>query len=194
LQLDTWNTLGANATPMAYTELFTGLQQGVIDGQENPLGNIALDKFYEVQKYLIETKHVYNPMGFVISKEFLSKLSSDDQQIIKEAALQAGNFQRQLNLEKNEEFRQILIDNGMEIIELSQEDYDGFVEKVQVVYDEYKDIIGEENLKEFCQERLAGFKVPKLFVVTDNLPKNPSGKILKRELREQYEDLAKNLN
>src|SRR5690625_2530858 len=54
--------------------------------------------------------------------------------------------------------------------------------------------IDEENLKEFCQERLAGFKVPKLFVVTDNLPKNPSGKILKRELREQYEDLAKNLN
>ena len=152
LQLDTWNALGANPTPMAYTELFTALQQRVIDGQENPYGNIALDKFYEVQGHLTETKHSYNPMGLVVSKKFYDSLSAEEQAIVKEAAVTAGNYQRQLNNEKTAEYKQTLIDGGMEIKELSPEQYQEFVDKVQSIYEDYADDIGQEYLDEFLTE------------------------------------------
>ncbi|OAS89043.1 MULTISPECIES: TRAP transporter substrate-binding protein [Metabacillus] len=152
LHLATWEALEAKPTPMAYTELFTAMQQGVIDGQENPYGNMALDKFYEVQKYMTVTNHVYNPMGLVISKKFLDGLSQEDKQIIKEAAVTAGNFQRELNQKENEKFKQILVDNGMKITELTPEAYEGFKNKVQSVYEDFSNEIGKEHMDEFLAE------------------------------------------
>ncbi|WP_085505762.1 TRAP transporter substrate-binding protein [Thalassobacillus devorans] len=152
MHIDTWKALGANPTPMAYTELFTAMQQGVIDGQENPYGNISVDKFYEVQKYLTETNHVYNPMGLVISKDFFGGLSEEQQKVIKEAAITASNYQRDLNEEKTKEYKKTLIDNGMQITELTEGQHQNFLESVQSVYSEYEGELGEENITEFLSE------------------------------------------
>ncbi|GAB7389084.1 TRAP transporter substrate-binding protein [Bacillaceae bacterium] len=152
LVLETWKALGTNPTPMAYTELFTALEQKVVDGQENPYGNMALDKFYEVQKYLTNTSHVYNPMGLVISKKFFDQLSPDEQAVLKEAAQEAARFQRKLNREKSEEYLKILVDNGMQVTDLTPEARQEFVDKVQGVYSQFADKIGKEYYDQFMAE------------------------------------------
>ncbi len=81
--------LGANPTPMAIKEIFIGLSQGVIDGQENPYPTIWSNKFYEVQKYLIETFHQINAVPFAISEISWKRLSSEDQAIVNRATSEA---------------------------------------------------------------------------------------------------------
>ncbi|MDQ0218689.1 TRAP transporter substrate-binding protein [Peribacillus cavernae] len=152
LILETWKELGTNPTPMAYTELFTAMEQKVIDGQENPYGNMALDKFYEVQKYLTKTNHSYNPMGLVVSKKFYDKLSKDEQSILKEAGLEASAYQRKLNREKSEEYLKILEDNGMVATDLSEKERKKFEDKVQNVYKGFSDEIGQEYLDQYLAE------------------------------------------
>jgi tripartite ATP-independent transporter DctP family solute receptor len=152
VHLDTWKKLGASPTPMAYTELFTALQQGVIDGQENPYGNIAMDKFYEVQKYLTETNHVYNPMGLVISKKFFDGLTKEEKKIVKKAAVEAGQYQRDLNQQENEGYKQTLIDNGVKITELSPEETEEFMNATKSVYKTFSAEIGKEYMDEFLAE------------------------------------------
>lgn len=152
VHLATWEALGASPTPMAYTELFTAMQQGVIDGQENPYGNTAMDKFFEVQKYLTETNHVYNPMGLVISKQFFDNLSEEEKKIVKDAAVEAGKHQRELNQQETEQYKQILIDNGMDITELTPEQFNEFSKATKDVYEEFRSEIGEEYMNEFLGE------------------------------------------
>ncbi|WCK56409.1 TRAP transporter substrate-binding protein [Aneurinibacillus sp. Ricciae_BoGa-3] len=152
MQLDIWKAMGANPTPIAYSELFTSMQQHVVDGEENPFGNIALDRFYEVQKYLTLTNHVYNPMGLVMSKKFFDSLTPEEQKIVKEAGVEAANLQRKLNREKNAEFYQTLVDKGMKVTKLTPDALQGFVNKVQPIYKTYASKIGQQNLDEFFKE------------------------------------------
>jgi tripartite ATP-independent transporter DctP family solute receptor len=152
LNLATWKALGTNPTPLAYTELFTAMEQKVIDGQENPYGNMALDKFYEVQKYLTKTNHVYNPMGLVVSKKFFDQLSTDEQKILREAALEASSTQRKLNREKSKEYLKTLEDNGMVITELSPKEHKKFEAEVQSVYKEFSKEIGNDYFNEYMSE------------------------------------------
>ncbi|WP_027415521.1 TRAP transporter substrate-binding protein [Aneurinibacillus terranovensis] len=152
MQLEIWRTLGANPTPIAYPELFTAMQQHVVDGEENPFGNMTLDRFYEVQKYLTLTNHVYNPMGLVISKIFYDQLTPDQQKAVKDAAVEAANYQRKLNREKNAEYKKTLIEKGMKITELTPEAYNDFVNKVQPVYKNNESKIGKQYFDEFFSE------------------------------------------
>ena len=84
-----WRALGALPTPMALPEVFTALQQGVVDGQENPIGAIINNKFGQVQKYLTITNHAFTPVGFVMSPKAWATLSPDDQKLFLEAATKA---------------------------------------------------------------------------------------------------------
>lgn len=152
LNLATWEALGTNPTPMPYTELFTAMEQKVIDAQENPYGNMALDKFYEVQKYLTKTGHVYNPMGLVISKKFYDQLSPEQQTVVKKAGEEASTYQRELNRERSEEYLKTLEDEGMVITDLSPETRKEFEEKVQGVNEDFAEKIGTEYYDEFMAE------------------------------------------
>lgn len=82
--------LGASPTPIAWPEVYTSLQQGVVDGQENPVGVILNNKIYEVQKYLILDGHAYGADFMLVNDKFFSKLSADHQHVIKMAAIVAG--------------------------------------------------------------------------------------------------------
>lgn len=152
LHMDIWRALGANPTPMAFTELFAGLQQGVVDGQENPVGNVTGNKFYEVQQYLSKTGHVYNASPFLISKDFWDSLSDEEKEIMKEAAEEAKNHQRELNQQEDEDGYQILTDNGMTVTDLTAEEKELFFEKVQSVYDKYSSEIGKEFVDQLLEE------------------------------------------
>lgn len=148
LHLDAFNALGANPTPMAFTELFTAMQQGTVDGQENPYATIYLQKFYEVQKHVSNTKHIYSPFVFLMSKKFYDGLTDEQQKIVKEAAVEAGKYERKLNREANAKYLKKLQEEGMTFTEISDEERAKMKKAVQPVVDEYKGKIGEDIVEE----------------------------------------------
>jgi TRAP-type transport system periplasmic protein len=94
LFIDTFKALGANALPMPFPEVYTALETGTVDGQENPLATLIASKFYEVQKHTVISNHIYSVWAFLISKKFWDKLSPDEQKILIEAANEATAFER----------------------------------------------------------------------------------------------------
>ena len=94
IYLDSFKMLGANAVPMAFSELFSALETNTVDGQENPYNTILSSKFYEVQKYLTVTNHVYSPWIMMVSKKYWDQLSKDEQKILMDAAKVSRDFER----------------------------------------------------------------------------------------------------
>lgn len=148
LHLDAFKALGANPTPMALGELFTAMQQGTVDGQENPIPTIYLQGFYEVQDYVSATNHIYSPFVFLMSKDFFDGLTEEQQTIVTEAAVEAGTLNRELNREATAENLQDLKDEGMNYNEVSPEARQEMIDIVQPVLDEYAERIGAETVQE----------------------------------------------
>ena len=144
--LSTFKLLGANPTPMNFGEVFTAMQQGVVDGQENPWETILANKFYEVQKYATNTGHVYSPFGVLFSKIFWEKLPAEYQEAVKQAVFAARDFNREQARSKEKE---ILAELGkyMEITILTPEELKPFQEMTRPVYDEFAPEIGPELVK-----------------------------------------------
>jgi tripartite ATP-independent transporter DctP family solute receptor len=92
IYIDTFNALGANAVPMPFTEVYTALEQKMIDGQENPFTVIQANKFAEVQKHLAVTRHMYNPQSMLMSKKKWDALNKEEQDIITAAAAEAATI------------------------------------------------------------------------------------------------------
>jgi tripartite ATP-independent transporter DctP family solute receptor len=151
LHLDSFSALGANPTPMAFTELFTALQQGSVDGQENPIATIYLEGYHEVQDYVSSTNHIYSPFVFMISKPFYDSLPTEYQDIVSNAAVEAGQYQREINREANEEYVQALIDEGVNYTEVSEEARNEMQEAVQPVVDDYAESIGQDVVDEMYE-------------------------------------------
>lgn len=144
LHIEVFSKLGANPTPMSFSELYTGLQQGTVDGQENPYPLIYQQKFHEVQKYMTNTQHVYSPYIFLVGKGFYDDLSEEQQEILKEASIEAGKYQREINEEQEIESLEGLIDEGVVFTELSDEARQEMIETVQPVIDKYTEEIGTD--------------------------------------------------
>lgn len=142
IQVTIWEALGANPTAMAFGEVFSALEQGVVDGQENPWSTIYTSRFDEVQDYGSETRHVYTPFVMTIGEEFFEGLSEDDQTLIREAAVQSRDYQRQISREYDTFAKEELASRGMEVTELSDEQVAVFQEAVQPVYEQWRDEIG----------------------------------------------------
>ncbi|HQC96036.1 MAG TPA: TRAP transporter substrate-binding protein [Aquabacterium sp.] len=119
INIDWVKALGANPTPMAFPEVYAGLEQKAIDGQENPLSVILANKFYEVQKNLAVTNHQYNPQSIIFSKKVWDTLNAADQKIIQDAAREAAVYQRKVNRDKSADDLQELKKAGMNITEFS---------------------------------------------------------------------------
>ena len=119
LYIDMLNALGANAVPMPFTELYTALETGTVDGQENPYSTVEASKFYEVQKYFSNTRHIYNPQLLLVSKKFWDTLSADEKKIFEDAADETRDYQRKVAREMDEKSRQVLIKNGMQINDIA---------------------------------------------------------------------------
>jgi tripartite ATP-independent transporter DctP family solute receptor len=139
-----YETLGANPTPMSFSELYTGLQQNVVDGQENPPTLIYASKFQEVQKYLTMDAHVHNFLPILTNKAWLDSLSEEDRAILEKCCEEFVTEQRETELKDNEDIVKKLEDEGMEVNYLTEDQQKAFVEKVQPMYDKYKAEWGEE--------------------------------------------------
>lgn len=151
VHLDAWTAMGANPTPMAFTELFSALQQGTVDGQENPYPTIDTSNYSEVQQYVSGTKHVYTPFIFLMSKMLWDTLTEEQQTIIEEAAVEAGEFNREKNREVSNESLESLKED-MEYSEISEKELERFREAVQPVIQQHKDAIGAEIVDEYLAE------------------------------------------
>jgi tripartite ATP-independent transporter DctP family solute receptor len=92
--LDSFKTLGANAVPLPFSELFSALETKAVDGQENPYNTILSSKFYEIQKYLTVTNHVYSPWIVLVSKKWWDGLSKDEKAVLMTAAKKSRDFER----------------------------------------------------------------------------------------------------
>jgi tripartite ATP-independent transporter DctP family solute receptor len=150
--VDTWNALGTNAVPMPFPELYTALEQKVVDGQENPYSTVDSSKFYEVQKYLSVTKHKYTPLVVTVSKKFWDQLSADEKKLIQDAATEAAVYQRKANRDLNEQYLQSLKKTGMQVNEIPAAELARMRAKVQPVVDKYSKQIGGTLVKDLYGE------------------------------------------
>ncbi|MDR5885965.1 MULTISPECIES: TRAP transporter substrate-binding protein [Halomonadaceae] len=138
---DTFRALGANAIPMAWTEALTAMQQGTIDGQENPVNVIHSFNLDETQNYMTLSRHTYAPAIFVMGSSVWNQLPEDAQVILEEAAQEAAEHERQVNAEMEAEQLAELREAGMEIND--SPDIEAFQKAVQPVYDEYAEQFGD---------------------------------------------------
>lgn len=117
--LESFKTLGANAVPMPFSELFTALETKTVDGQENPYNTILSSKFYEVQKYLTVTNHVYSPWIVLVSKKYWDGLSATEKKVLMDAARKSRDFERKDTREEAAKALAELKAKGMQVNELS---------------------------------------------------------------------------
>lgn len=144
--VDSFKALGANAVPMAWTEVLTALQQGTVDGQENPLNVIMAFKLYESQKYLSITRHAYAPAPIIMSMSTWKKLTPAQQALVKKAAQDAAEHERGWDNKMEAEWLKDLKAKGMIV---TTPDLKAFRAAVKPVYDQYGPKFG--NLIEAIQ-------------------------------------------
>ncbi|MBP6250463.1 MAG: TRAP transporter substrate-binding protein [Leptothrix sp. (in: Bacteria)] len=137
INVDWVKALGANPTPMAFPEVYAGLEQKAIDGQENPLSVILANKFFEVQKHLTVTNHQYNPQSIIFSKKVWDSLSEADRKVLKDAAVEASAFQRKVNRDKSADDLHELQKAGMQVSEFSPAEQAKLREKLKPVVEKH---------------------------------------------------------
>lgn len=150
--IDMFNGFGANAVPLSFSELFTAMETGTVDGQENPVTTIQSSKFYEVQKYLTISKHVYSPWIVLASKRWYDGLSNDERKIINEAAVASRDFERKDSREASKQSIAYLKDKGMQINELSDAELGRMREMVKPAMDKFAADGGADLLNELQGE------------------------------------------
>ncbi|KAF5048569.1 hypothetical protein DSECCO2_448710 [anaerobic digester metagenome] len=144
IYIETIKSLGGSPTPMAFGELYSAMQQGTVDGQENPSAHIYTKRFFEVQKYASLTAHAYAPEPVLISMITWSKLSDAQKAIIQEAAKEAIAWQRDLSTkEDNEYWDKIKATGKIEVIEVDRKP---FMDATQPVWKEFAPTVGQDNI------------------------------------------------
>ncbi|MBO1002732.1 DctP family TRAP transporter solute-binding subunit [Pseudogracilibacillus auburnensis] len=141
---ETFKTYGANASPFAFGELYTALQQGTYDAMESPISLYYTNKFYEVQDYLTISGHFYAATILLMNNEFFNSLPEDLQSLVNEAAEEYRDEQRQIAQEQDKEWLESLKESGMQINTLSEEQIEVFRNAAEPVYDKFKSEIGED--------------------------------------------------
>ena len=146
IHMQAFRTLGVNPTPMAWPEVFPALQQGTVDGQENPIGNIAQSKLWEAQKFVTLTGHVYSPAMTLMSPAFYNKLSDADKAMFRQLARDAANVTRkrveQLEVDGLDELKK----NGMQVRTLSADERATFQQALTPAYAEFAKRFGQANI------------------------------------------------
>lgn len=144
IYIEMFKSLGGNAVPMAWGEVYTAVQQGTIDGLEIPVAVIESNKYPEVTQYLSLTKHTYSALGLLMSAKTWDKLSEDEQKAVRKAASMAIKAEREIAANNVKELIGQIESEGMKVNEV--EDVAAFRAKVKPVYDQFRDQIGADVL------------------------------------------------
>ena len=145
VNIATYEALGCTPTPMAFNELYTGLQQGTVDGQDNGVVLTYTSKLYEVQSYYSFIGQIYAPNAIVVSEAFWQTLPEDLQQVVIDGSVYAMENQRELNTQMEDELLQEMVDQGyLEVNYVEGEALDAFKEATKGVWEQFKDEIDPE--------------------------------------------------
>ncbi len=142
--IEYWNELGASATPMQFTEVFMGLQQGTIDGEENPYMNIVGNNIQEVQDYIIETNHIGHIITFFMNNNVYNNLPDDVRTLVDECARDAVEYANSQADESIAEYKKICEDAGCQIITLDDATISEIRDKAEIVYDMVRKDLGDD--------------------------------------------------
>jgi tripartite ATP-independent transporter DctP family solute receptor len=140
-----FKAFGVDPTPMAWSEVFTSLQTGALDGQENPIAIIHAQQLNTVQDYLAITNHVYSPSALLISQITMDKLDADTKEVLIEAAKEAGAYERELLSSMETQQLAELEEAGMTI---TRPDLSEFIAAAQTIYADYEDRFTEGLIDE----------------------------------------------
>lgn len=143
-----WQAIDANPTPLAFSELYVALQQGLVDAQENPLDTIYNSKMYEQQKYIIKSNHVMFYNAYTINKDLWNSMPPEYQALITETMVDVEKWVRETTDNSLVAFEKNLVDAGLEVIEFNEEDFTKMREAAQPVYDEARALCGDEVIDE----------------------------------------------
>lgn len=144
INIATFKALGANPTPMPLSEVFTGLQQGAIDGQDNPIGNVKAFGFNTVQDYITLSQHQWAGIMLLVDDAKWQALPEETRALISEVALEAQDWERQTMADTEASDLQEMVDGGMTVTRLTPEQSAAFREQMAPVWDEFRDSIGAE--------------------------------------------------
>lgn len=139
-----WQAIGANPTPMTFSEVYIGLQQGTIDAQENPYEVVVSGKIYEQQDYIVQTNHLPHLLSLIVNDEFYQSLDKDAKQIVDQAAQNAKTYARQQADKRVSNRLKIITDSGTTIVEIEDAMIKELREKASSVYDKIKEQAGDD--------------------------------------------------
>ena len=152
LFIETFATLGANATPMAFTELYSAMEQKAVDGQENPTATILASKFYEVQKHVVTSNHMYSAWVLLISKKAWDGFTADEKTAVQEAARESTVYERKVIRDFSANALAELKKQGMQVTELPAAEQAKMRDKLAPVIVKYSKDFGEATAKEMFAE------------------------------------------
>ena len=155
MHMENFKMLGANPTPVPWTELYMTMQQKVVDGQENPLANIWEVKMYEVQKYTSLTGHIYDAMPLMVNLKWFNKLTPEQQCVIKKGAILAQNYSRFVNKAREDAIVEKLTAKGMQVNNVTAEGKEKMRAKSQAAVVAK---IEESTDKQFVEDWLAAIE------------------------------------
>jgi len=150
--LDTFRTMGANATPMAFSEVFPALETRTIDGQENPFVTIDTSKFFEVQKYISVTNHAYTPFLILFSKPIWDRYTDDEKAALRECMAVGRDVERQVIRKQDSESLERIKKAGLEVNTISPQEQARMRDKVKDVYEKHKAAIGADVVERVEKE------------------------------------------
>jgi TRAP-type transport system periplasmic protein len=150
--IDVFKGLGANPTPMPFTEVYTALETKAIDGQETPYSNIFSNRFFEVQKYVSGTGHIYGSAVVLVSKKFWDQLSGDEKTMLQSSCDAARDYERQVNREQDPKFLEQLKAKGMAFNEIAPEERARMRDALKPIYDKHTKELGEDVVKQVLAE------------------------------------------
>lgn len=134
LSLAIFNAFGANVTPMTFGELFSALQQGVVDGQENAYNTLTTSRFFEVQKYVTETNHMYGCVTLTLNAKFWNSLDKELQDVVAAAAKATSRYQRDMFRQETAGSKKTIMDAGLQV---ATPDLASFEKAVQPVWEDF---------------------------------------------------------
>ncbi len=146
---DLFRELGADPATMTFSEVFTALQQGTIDGQENPIDVIYSSKLNEVQDYITMWNYSYDPLVLGINKDLYDSLSKEDQELFKKLGKEAAAYQVEITREREKEQIEELEEAGLNFYYPTEEEIEDYREAVEPVFEKYESIWGEDLLDAF---------------------------------------------
>jgi tripartite ATP-independent transporter DctP family solute receptor len=152
LFIETFGALGANATPMPFPELYGAMEAKAVDGQENPPATVLASKFFEVQKHMVTSGHIYSVWALLISKKAWDNLADDEKKAVQDAAREATLFERKTIREFSVTALNELKKQGMQVTELPAAEQAKMRDKLQPVVAKFSKDFGEATAKDMFAE------------------------------------------